>query len=61
MEKLYKDKFWLFQKYCTEILSTLAIGKICKVNAETIRTWLIKNGIKIRNTSEAKLEWLKKK
>lgn len=60
MKQSYQNKNWLYRKYVIEKLSTLKIGRLCKVNAETIRTYLKRNNIKIRSISEAKIEWHKK-
>ena len=48
------------QKYTEEKLSTLEMGNLCKINAETIRTWLGKCNIKKRTNSEAAKERHKK-
>jgi len=49
MDKLYKDKDWLEQKYWNEILSTPKIAKLCGVGISTIRREIIKLKIKRRN------------
>jgi len=52
-DKLYGDQGWLYQKYWGEKLSTVQIGKLCKVNNVTIGCWIKKHEIKIRTNSEA--------
>ena len=53
MEKLYKNKDWLYQKYIAEKLSTHKIAKICRCSKTTIRKWLTKYNIKIRTHFES--------
>ena len=53
MQKSYKDKNWLEQKYWSEKLSTRAIAKLCDVAKTTIRRWLMEFNIKIRTHNEA--------
>ena len=53
MDKLYKNKDWLYQKYIVEKLNPYQIAKLCKSNHKTIRIWLKKFNILIRSISEA--------
>jgi len=52
MIKSYKNKSWLEKKYLIEKLSTVQIGKLIKVNDETIRNWLWKLNISVRPKGE---------
>lgn len=53
MNKLYRNKEWLFEQYINKKKSMSDIAKICNVSSSTIRKWLIKFDIKIRTYSEA--------
>ena len=43
------DENWIFSKYIGENMSTYEIAKICDVNAECIRGWLKRFGIRRRD------------
>ena len=53
LDKQYKDKEWLYNKYINEKLSTGQIGNICGVDISTIRDWLVKYNIPRRSNAEA--------
>ena len=53
MNKLYKNKKWLHQKYITEKLPSTKIAKLVGCHACTILSWLRKFNIKVRNLSKA--------
>jgi len=52
-EKKYADLNWLYQKYCIEKLSSIAIAKLCGCSSNNIRRWLKIHNIKIRSESES--------
>ncbi len=52
MNKLWKDKDWLYQKYVVEKLNQTEMAKLVGVASSTIRKHLIKNDIPIRSLSE---------
>ena len=51
-KKIYKNKKWLENIYLKKELSSLKIGKLCKVNYVTILNWLKKYNIKRRPSAE---------
>lgn len=53
MEKLYKNKNWLYHQYIELGKSTPEIAKECKCCKQTILSWLNKFGIERRSISEA--------
>jgi hypothetical protein len=53
MNTLYKDKNWLYNKYCKEKLSIRDIGKMLNVYPTIIKRWLIYYNIPIRTRKEA--------
>ena len=53
MTRLHENKSWLYHQYIVEENSTKVMAKLAMVNSSTIRTWLMKFGIKLRTTSEA--------
>jgi len=53
VNKLYKDRDWLYTKYVKEKLSMIKIGKICNCLGSTIGYYLKKFNIKTRTYSEA--------
>jgi len=53
MEKLYKDKDWLYQNYIIEKLTLKQIAKKCGSTDCTILNWLKKFDIIIRSQSES--------
>lgn len=59
--KLYSHKNKIISLYTDEKLSTLKISKIYGVCPESIRRFLIKNGVKMRTSSISKLEPHKEK
>jgi hypothetical protein len=52
--KMYKNKEWLEIKYEHESLTMIEIGEICGVSAMTIRDWLKRHSLKIRNRGYTK-------
>jgi hypothetical protein len=52
MNTLYKDKQWLYNKYCKEKLSTRDMGKMANVGQTTIRKWLHRQEISVRTCGE---------
>ena len=58
--KFYKDKDWLYQKYWKEKLSQQNIANLCNVTKRTVRIWMRKFDIKIRNISEGRKEYHKR-
>lgn len=52
-KKTYRNKDWLYQKYCLEKLSTLKIARLCDCGLGTILRALKKFKIKIRSRREA--------
>lgn len=59
MKKIFKNKDWLYQKYVEEQLSTVEIGRLCRVSNSPIRYWLKKFGISMRTRSEIAKLWYK--
>ena len=60
MNKAYRYKQWLNQKYITEGYSSCRIAKLCSVRQSTIWQWIKKFKIKTRTRNEAqKLRHLK--
>lgn len=55
----YKDKNWLFNQYINKKKSIKEIAKICNVSLMPVFDYLKKFNIKIRNSSQAHLEWKK--
>jgi len=53
MEKLYKNKEWLYNKYVKEKLSTYQVGRLSKIGGQTISKWLKKYNIPIRSRGES--------
>ena len=53
MNRLYKNKDWLYQKYWKESLSIPKIAKLCGVAYNTMCYWLEKFNIKRRIAGEA--------
>jgi len=53
MQKKYKDKDWLYQKYWGEGLTTIEIAKLCRVSKKTILNWMEHFKIKRKTPSEA--------
>lgn len=53
MNTKYRDKKWLEEQYITLKKSMNDIAKECTVSSSTIRKWIIKYKIPIRNHSEA--------
>lgn len=53
MNELYKKKEWLEKRYISDELSDFQIGKILKVNSETIRHWRKKFNIVSRARGDA--------
>ncbi len=51
--KLYKNRDWLYQKYIIEKISAYRLAKIQNSSPLTIRHWLIKFNIKIRNREQS--------
>jgi len=47
--EIYKDKKWLLTKYEIEHLSTRDLARLSSTTATTIREWLIRYDIKLRN------------
>lgn len=54
MEKLYKDKDWLYDKYWNEKLSRQQIADLCGCSAGSIQQSMNKFGIKARSLSDAR-------
>lgn len=52
MEKLYRNKEWLKEKYINQGLNTIQIGAYCEVDNTTIGYWLRKFNIPRRPTDE---------
>ena len=56
--QLYHDKKWLYKKYVTEKLSSVAIAEICNTYEARVWYWLKKLNIPTRDKSEAtKTSW----
>ena len=51
--KSYRDRDWLYRKYITEEYSSKQIASMCKCTDVTIRSWLKKYSIYIRNQVES--------
>ena len=49
----YTNKEWMYQKYVIEQLSTYKIAKLLGTTNETIRRWLLRLGIPLRNYIES--------
>ena len=47
-QKLYKSRQWLKRMYVVEGHSSVKIAEMCSVSHQTIRDWLKKFGVKIR-------------
>ena len=54
MQKLYKDRDWLYVNYRIKKLSPRQIGEIIEVNHNTIWLWLYKFNFSIRSNAEAR-------
>lgn len=52
INKIYKNKDWLYQKYIVEKLSIRKIARICYCDHTVIHHWLKKYNINRRNISE---------
>jgi len=52
MEKLYRNKKWLKEKYISQGLNTTQIGLYCEVDNSTVGYWLKKFNIPRRPTNE---------
>lgn len=52
MNMLHRDKDWLEKKYIKEGLSLRDIADLVGVSYETVRAWLLRFGIPIRNKNE---------
>jgi transposase len=53
MVKLWKNRDWLFEQYIVKRQSALSLAKKTKCSIKTIRKWLKKYNIPIRNRKEA--------
>lgn len=53
MDKIYKSKAWLKQKYWDERLSLPKIAELCNVSYTTIGDWMERYGINRRTVSES--------
>ncbi|HEC38122.1 hypothetical protein LCGC14_0797880 [marine sediment metagenome] len=51
METLYKNEEWLYKKYVTEDKTFKEIGRICSVSYNTIRYWVKKFKIPIKESN----------
>jgi len=58
---LYKDKKWLYKKYCCDMLSSTNISKTCHVTRRTILNWLVKYEIPRRSNLDSQLNRFKNK
>lgn len=52
MNKLYRNKEWLYHQYCENKLLQKDIAKICRVYHLTIKRWLVRLNITLRSMGE---------
>ena len=57
MNKLYRNKEWLKNKYINEKLSTRQIGRLVNVDNKTIRYWLKKYNIPSRSITPENIKY----
>lgn len=60
MNKLYRNKEWLKNKYINEKLSTRQIGRLVNVDNKTIRYWLKKYNIPSRSITPENIKYRNK-
>jgi len=61
MEKYYKDRNWLFQKYANENLGICKIGDMLGASSSTISNWLHKLNIPVRKPGRHLIERYREK
>jgi len=57
-DRKYRNRSWLFRKYWLQNYGINSLSNLCNVSESTIRYWLRKNKIRIRNPVEGyRLQW----